>query len=206
MFIDLLLLKKKVLNSVFFYYTVFNDLNLFYQTCLNQLFLNCRFNFFCIEFITNSMKILNLLLILRFSFFIKLNLLIDIVVRDFFYKKLRFEITYLFLSIKLNLRCLISLFQKENTPILSILNFYKNANWFEREIWDLFGIFILNHLDLRRLLSDYNFNQFPLRKDFPLSGFFELYYNDTKKKIILTKISFLQDYRFFNLKNNWLGN
>jgi len=173
--------------------------------------------FFCNRYIISFRLLFDVLEILSVSLFslfffiyflkssikFKLNILIDIVIIDFFNKKLRYNVKYLLQSLKFNLKFTITFFLNEKKPLISLINLFKNANWFEREVWDMFGIYILNHFDLRRILTDYSFLQFPLRKDFPLSGFFELYYNDAKKKIILTKISFLQEFRFFFFKTIW---
>lgn len=96
-----------------------------------------------------------------------------------------------------------SFFTQEIVPIISIISLYHCAAWLEREVWDLFGIYFFYHKDLRRLLTDYNFQQFPLRKDFPLTGFFDLFYNDNKKVINFLPISLAQEYRFFILQNVW---
>jgi NADH:ubiquinone oxidoreductase subunit C len=199
MFFSLFFFKNFLKN--FNYLSFLNYFFFFRFNCLKFL-CNFRFTFDFMELIVNQQNIYFILLFLKKSIFIKLNLLVDIIVKDFFTKKNRFQLSYLFLSIKYNFKILISIFINSLKPIFSIICLYKNANWFEREVYDLFGIYFLNHFDLRRLLTDYNFLNFPLRKDFPLSGFFELFYNDTKKKIISTKISFLQEFRLFSLKNN----
>ena len=83
------------------------------------------------------------------------------------------------------------------------MNIYKAANWLEREIWDMFGIFFVNHKDLRRILTDYGFEGYPLRKDFPLSGFLEVYYNELKKRVIYKPINLSQQYRLFDFNSPW---
>ena len=91
----------------------------------------------------------------------------------------------------------------EKSPIVSLMQFYNNSNWLEREIWDLYGIYFIGHYDLRRILTDYNFAGHPLRKDFPLSGFVEIHYDDTEKSLLYKKISLSQEYRNFNFLVNW---
>ena len=91
----------------------------------------------------------------------------------------------------------------ENTPIESITPIYPAANWFERETWDMFGICFLNHPDLRRLLTDYGFEGHPLRKDFPLSGYIEFRYDDSKKRVVSEPIELSQDFRFFDFSSPW---
>lgn len=141
--------------------------------------------------------------------FLKLNeasrfdLLIDICAVDFIKKKSRFEIVYNILSIKYNSRIRVKLYINEIDTLESISLVFFNASWVEREIWDLFGIFFKFHPDLRRILTDYGFKGYPLRKDFPLTGFFEVYYDYYKKLIIFSKLELLQKYYNFNYINPW---
>jgi NADH-quinone oxidoreductase subunit C len=115
----------------------------------------------------------------------------------------RFEINYSILSIQNNLRVFIKVFTDEYTGVKSICSLFPGALWFEREIWDMFGVFFYDHLDLRRILTDYGFNGFPLRKDFPLTGFYELRYCDDKASVIYERISLAQEYRSFHFLNPW---
>jgi len=140
---------------------------------------------------------------LKKSVFFQCVYLVDIVVRDFYRRKARFQLTYVLRSLKYNFLLMFSFFTQEIVPIISIISLYHCAAWLEREVWDLFGIYFFYHKDLRRLLTDYNFQQFPLRKDFPLTGFFDLFYNDNKKVINFLPISLAQEYRFFILQNVW---
>jgi NADH-quinone oxidoreductase subunit C len=87
--------------------------------------------------------------------------------------------------------------------ILSLSKIFQSANWLEREIWDLFGIVFYNHKDLRRILTDYSFRGHPLRKDFPLTGYFELYHDDRKRTLSYSKINLIQEFRNFNYFKNW---
>lgn len=205
MYIYYIILKNLVFFLVKNYLNFFENF-FFFKFCFCNLIYSYRLTFFYIEVIVrNNFFLIIFLTLLKKIYRIKLKLLLDIIVIDFFHKKIRFQINYLLSSVKFNYKLIVSIFCHEKNPQLSICSLFKNANWYEREIWDLFGIHLLNHIDLRRILTDYNFFSFPLRKDFPLSGFFELYYSDSKKKIILTKTSFLQKYRFFNLKYRWLN-
>ncbi len=108
--------------------------------------------------------------------------LIDITAIDYPSRELRFEIVYLLISLKLNQRILVKTSINENDNIESISSIHKNANWYERECYDLFGINFLNHPDLRRIMTDYNFEGHPLRKDFPLTGHNEVSYSEKEKK------------------------
>ena len=122
---------------------------------------------------------------------------------DFFGKKYRFGVIYDLLSLTFNSRLRLKIFVNEITPVLSAISIYINANWYEREIWDLFGIYFNQHPDLRRLLTDYGFEGHPMRKDFPCFGFIELRYDDNKKRIIAESTDLAQDFRLFRFQTPW---
>jgi NADH/F420H2 dehydrogenase subunit C len=122
---------------------------------------------------------------------------------DFNNFEYRFGIVYDLLSLTYNHRLRIKIFINEITPVESIINLYINSNWWEREIWDLYGIYFNNHPDLRRILTDYGFEGYPMKKDFPLSGFIELKYNQTKKRISLEPIELQQEFRSFTFESSW---
>lgn len=111
---------------------------------------------------------------------------------------LRFNVFYFVLSSLVNMRYVFSTWASELRPVKSWISLFPGFNWAEREIWDLFGLFIVKHPDLRRILSDYGFLGHPLRKDFPLSGFNETYYNDSIKSIDTASIEVTQSYRFLS--------
>jgi len=113
------------------------------------------------------------------------NLLSCISGVDSLNNKYRFSIVYELLSLRFNARLRLKVFLNELNFVPSIVFIFKNANWWEREIWDMFGIYFKQHPDLRRILTDYGFEGYPMRKDFPLTGFIELRYNDAKKKKLL---------------------
>ncbi len=131
--------------------------------------------------------------------------LIDITAIDYPSRELRFEIVYLLISLKLNQRILVKTSINENDNIESISSIHKNANWYERECYDLFGINFLNHPDLRRIMTDYNFEGHPLRKDFPLTGHNEVSYSEKEKKIVYEKVKLSQEYRSFDYSSPWVG-
>lgn len=139
--------------------------------------------------------------------FLQYKNLIDLTAIDFLNKNLdfRFKLVYNFLSFFQNRRFLLSLFFSEISvnSLYSLSFIFKNANWLEREIWDLFGIFFCNHPDLRRILTDYGFEGFPLRKDFPTVGFVEVRYDDEKKSILYEPVSFSQEFRTFSFSSPW---
>jgi NADH:ubiquinone oxidoreductase subunit C len=144
-----------------------------------------------------------------FSNFLKLHtncqfkVLIDIAVVDFPQKKERFEIHYFFLSVLYNARISFVVSTNEFLPIPSLSFIYNSAVWVEREVWDLFGIFFVGNKDLRRILTDYGFKGHPLKKDFPLTGYIELFYDEIQKRIIYGPVSLAQEFRIFKFQNPW---
>lgn len=107
------------------------------------------------------------------------------------------------LSLRYNNRITVKTYTDELTPIDSITGIYQGANWYEREVWDMFGVFFSNHPDLRRLLTDYGFAGHPFRKDFPLSGFVEVRYDDEVKRVVCEPIEMAQEFRKFDLGSPW---
>lgn len=146
-------------------------------------------------------KIERLLFFLKNHSHCQYKMLIDICSIDYFEKKYRFEIIYSLISIFYNKRISITTSIDEIIPINSIVSLFKSANWAERENWDLFGIFFCKHPDLRRILTDYGFRGHPLRKDFPLTGFFEINYDYTEKRVIYNKVSLMQQNKIFIFNN-----
>lgn len=114
--------------------------------------------------------------------------------------KFRFTVTYTLYSVKYNTNILVSVQVQINSPLPSITQIYEGANWLEREVLDLFGIFFDQHPDLRRILTDYGFQGYPLRKDFPLTGYIELYYNDNTKRLTYEPVELSQDSRIWWVK------
>jgi NADH dehydrogenase (ubiquinone) Fe-S protein 3 len=131
------------------------------------------------------------------------KILSDLCVVDYIIKKERFDVVYNILSVRFNSRIRVKVSITELQSIDSIISIYKAANWWEREAWDMFGIFFFNHPDLRRILTDYGFEGHPLRKDFPLSGFLEVYYNELKKRVVYEPINLSQQYRLFEFNSPW---
>jgi NADH-quinone oxidoreductase subunit C len=131
------------------------------------------------------------------------NTLIDITAVDFPDKEQRFEVIYHFLSMSENLRCRVTISIDENEAVPSITPVFECANWFEREIFDLFGVKFTSHPDLRRILTDYGFKGHPLRKDFPTSGFLEVRYDEVEKRVIYEPTTLTQGYRDFDFLSPW---
>lgn len=150
-----------------------------------------------------SKKLIPILFFLRDHTHTQYKILSEICVIDFPTKLNRFEIIYNLLSIKFNSRLKVKVTCHELETIPTIISVFKNANWWEREIFDMFGIFFFEHPDLRRLLNDYGFEGYPLRKDFPLNGFIEVRYNELKKRVVYEPTNLTQDYRVFNFENPW---
>lgn len=117
----------------------------------------------------------------------------------------RFEIVYHLLSLRHNQRMQVKVETDEKTPIQSVTGLFSSANWFEREIWDMYGVAFDNHPDLRRLLTDYGFEGHPLRKDFPLTGYVEARYDDESKQVIYKPVKLTQEFRTFDSLNPWKG-
>tara|TARA_B100000745_G_scaffold109421_1_gene70163 strand:- start:86 stop:685 length:600 start_codon:yes stop_codon:yes gene_type:complete len=135
----------------------------------------------------------------------KFKQLIDIVAADYLGDDQRFRIYYLLLSHENNLRIKVSINLSIDEQAPSIVKLYPSSNWMEREVFDMYGIKFKNHPDLRRILTDYNFKGFPLRKDFPLTGFNEVRYSEKEKKVIYEPVKLEQDYRNFDFESPWEG-
>ena len=131
------------------------------------------------------------------------KMLIDITAVDYPSRSSRFEVVYQLLSIHYNARIRVKMNVDELTPIESVSSLFPSANWFERETWDMFGICFLNHPDLRRILTDYGFEGHPLRKDFPVSGYVEFRYDDSKKRVISEPVELAQEFRYFDFVSPW---
>lgn len=129
--------------------------------------------------------------------------LADITAVDVPTRQFRFEIVYNLLSLRFNSRIRVKTYTDELTPIESTSSIFAASNWYEREIWDMFGVFFTNHPDLRRILTDYGFQGHPLRKDFPLSGYVEYRYDDELQRVVQEPVELAQEYRKFDLAAPW---
>ena len=135
----------------------------------------------------------------------KFRQLIDITVVDYPEKSQRFKVVYLFLSHEFNQRIILSYSINENELISSLTSIFPAANWMEREVFDMYGVKFKDHPDLRRILTDYNFDGHPLRKDFPLTGHTEVRYSEEQKKVIKEPVKLEQNYRNFDYESPWEG-
>lgn len=156
-----------------------------------------------INFFVKKENLNNFLLFLKNHSLLQFKTLIGITAVDYPEKLERFEVNYFLLSYKLNLRVIIKTTTNDITPLDSVSNIYKSAVWYEREVWDLFGVFFSNHPDLRRILTDYGFEGFPFRKDFPQTGFVEVRYDDQKKYVLYEPLELAQEFRSFDFISPW---
>ena len=131
--------------------------------------------------------------------------LIDITAVDYPEREKRFKVVYLLLSHENNLRIVISANIDEKVTVPSITKIFPSANWMEREVFDMYGVNFKDHPDMRRILTDYGFKGYPLRKDFPLTGYTEVRYSEDKKKVISEPVKLDQEYRNFDFESPWEG-
>ena len=182
----------KIISSVLDTVVDENDYNLEFKNGLYLLNLN-------------QSVLMKVVKILKENEKLKLNQFIDLTAVDYPNKENRFEMIYILLSVEFNIRIIIKFFINENASVDSITNLFPAANWYEREVWDLFGIAFNNHPDLRRLLTDYGFIGHPLRKDFPLSGNVEVKYDLNEKKVVYEPVKLTQSFREFEFESPWKG-
>jgi NADH-quinone oxidoreductase subunit C len=130
---------------------------------------------------------------------------IDITAVDRPGREQRFDVVYHFLSPRLNQRVRVKVTTDEATPVPSIIGVFRGADWFERETYDLYGVLFTGHPDMRRILTDYGFEGHPLRKDFPLTGFVEVRYDDQQKRVVYDKVALAQEFRSFDFLSPWEG-
>jgi len=154
---------------------------------------------------TETSSLIQLLRFLRDDPRCRFRTLIDICGVDYPERPQRFEVVYNLLSIHNNHRIRVKLAADEATAVPSATGLYSAAGWFEREAWDLFGIYFADHADLRRLLTDYGFEGHPMRKDFPLTGYVELRYDEEQKRVVYDKVKLTQEFRSFDFLSPWEG-
>ncbi len=135
----------------------------------------------------------------------KFNTLVDITAVDYPEREKRFETVYHFLSMYTNLRLRVKACVREDEVVPSITDIHPSANWFEREVFDMYGIMFSGHPDLRRILTDYGFRGYPLRKDFPTTGYTEVRYDEVEKRVVYEPVSLIQEYRQFDFMSPWEG-
>jgi NADH-quinone oxidoreductase subunit C len=154
---------------------------------------------------TRGSSIVKVLTFLRDDANCLFTFLVDVCGVDYPERDQRFEVVYNMLSIKHNQRVRVKVATDEATPVPSVTGVFSSAGWFEREAWDLYGIFFADHPDLRRILTDYGFEGHPMRKDFPLTGFVEVRYDDEQKRVVYEPVRLTQDFRSFDFLSPWEG-
>ncbi|GAB5436471.1 NADH-quinone oxidoreductase subunit C [Falsiruegeria mediterranea] len=135
----------------------------------------------------------------------KFSTLVDITGVDYPERAKRFDVVYHLLSMYQNQRIRLRVSIREDDMVPSIIDVHPSANWFEREVFDMFGILFTGHPDLRRILTDYGFRGYPLRKDFPTTGYTEVRYDEAQKRVVYEPVSLVQEYRQFDFMSPWEG-
>ena len=135
----------------------------------------------------------------------RFSTLVDITAVDYPDRERRFDVVYMFLSMYQNQRVRVRVEVREDDMVPSLIEVHKSANWFEREVFDMFGILFSGHPDLRRLLTDYGFRGHPLRKDFPTTGYTEVRYDEARKRVVYEPVTLVQEYRQFDFMSPWEG-
>ncbi len=185
--------------------TVLNDLGEFIQAALADLIHGVEVRHGELAIVVDRGDIVRTLKFLRDDPNCDFRQLVDITAVDRPEKAERFEIVYNLLSLTHNRRIRVKIWVSETTPAPSITSLFSSADWYEREVWDLFGVFFDGHSDLRRILSDYGFQGHPLRKDFPLTGYVEVRYDDEQKRVVYEPVKLPQEYRSFDFLSPWEG-
>jgi len=180
------------------------------ENTLSTIKENCKINdgfikYEQIQITINPEELISTLEFLKDNDICQFRQLTDIAGVDFPERLNRFDIVYHFLSFKNNVRIRVKTEISENRAIQSITQLFPAANWFEREAFDMYGIQFTDHPDLRRILTDYGFEGYPLRKDFPLTGNVEVRYDEIEKKVIYEPVKLQQDYRNFDIQSPWEG-
>jgi NADH-quinone oxidoreductase subunit C len=150
-------------------------------------------------------SILTVLRYLRDDVNLQFKQLMDVCGVDYPDREERFEVVYNLLSLTQNQRVRVKVRTGENVPVPSVTSLFASANWWEREAWDLMGIYFSDHPDLRRIMTDYGFEGHPLRKDFPLTGYVEVRYDDEQKRVIYEPVRLQQEFRSFDFLSPWEG-
>ena len=182
-----------------------NDIKSIIEKNSNFSFLTILFQNDNLVFSCKAENIIENIVLLKKHPELKFRQLVDILAVDYPGKEKRFEVIYLLLSHENNLRITIKLQVEDKESIQTLTNIFPSANWLEREVFDMHGIPFEKHPDLRRILTDYNFEGFPLRKDFPLTGHTEVRYSEDKKKVIKEPVKLEQNYRNFDYESPWEG-
>jgi len=185
--------------------TSINDLEKSVNSALTTAIKTSKINFNQLFLEIDFENLYSTILYLKTNNKCKFRQLIDITAVDYPHKEKRFNIVYFLLSHENNSRVVINVNINEKTTVPSIIKIYPSANWMEREVFDMYGIVFKDHPNLKRILTDYDFQGHPLRKDFPLTGHTEVRYSENKKKVINEPVKLEQAYRNFDFDSPWEG-
>ncbi len=166
---------------------------------------DCRIVFQEVNLAADAADIVRVLTFLRDDPECEFKILIDICGVDYPQRANRFDVVYHLLSISKNQRIRVKVETAESASVPSVVSVYPAANWFEREAFDMFGVVFSDHPDLRRLLTDYGFSGYPLRKDFPLTGYVEVRWDDEEKRVVYEPVKLVQEFRDFDFLSPWEG-
>lgn len=172
---------------------------------LGEAVLETRTDYGELTLIVGSNQILRVLKVLRDEPRLRFVVLIDICGVDYPGRERRFDVVYHLLSPYQNARIRVKLETDEDTPVPSAVGLFPAADWYEREVYDLYGVLFTGHPDLRRILTDYGFEGYPLRKDFPLTGYVELRYDEEQKRVVYEPVKLQQEFRNFDFMSPWEG-
>ena len=185
--------------------TTVNDLEKTVNSGLTTTVKKSEINFDQLFIDVDVEDVISTILFLKTNEKCKFKQLIDITAVDYPQREKRFKIVYLLLSHEKNLRIVINTHIYEKALVPSITKIFPSANWMEREVFDMYGVSFKDHPDLRKILTDYGFEGYPLRKDFPLTGHTEVRYSEAKKKVISEPVKLDQEYRDFDFESPWEG-
>ena len=185
--------------------TTVNDLERTVNSGLTTTVKKSQINFNQLFIDVDIENLISVILFLKTNDKCRFKQLIDITAVDYPEKEKRFKMVYLLLSHENNFRIINNINIDEKTTVPSITKIFPSANWMEREVFDMYGISFKEHPDLRRILTDYGFEGYPLRKDFPLTGHTEVRYSEDKKKVIYEPVKLDQEYREFDFESPWEG-
>ena len=185
--------------------TTVNDLERTVNSGLTTTIKKSKINFDQLFIEIDIENLISVILFLKTNEKCRFKQLIDITAVDYPEREKRFKMVYLLLSHEKNLRIVINIHIDEKIKVPSITKIFPSANWMEREVFDMYGISFKEHPDLRRILTDYGFEGYPLRKDFPLTGHTEVRYSEDKKKVIYEPVKLDQEYREFDFESPWEG-
>jgi NADH-quinone oxidoreductase subunit C len=175
------------------------------EPVLGEVLLTHRIDRSELTLVVRASAIVRVLSFLRDEPSLQFRQLIDLCGVDYPEREQRFDVVYHLLSLHHNQRLRVTVQTDEAVPVPSVVGVFQNADWFEREAWDMYGIFFSDHPDLRRLLTDYGFEGYPLRKDFPLTGYVEMRYDEEQKRVVYEPVKLRQDFRSWDFLSPWEG-